>query len=108
MIFERNDLLKINKKFGGNLRKDYIEYALSVGKDKNDYKRLAYLWRTILVDHIFTDGNKRTAAYLAVLLAKSKKRKIRPLRLINTIKEIALNNIINISEIERKIRYVME
>jgi len=58
---------------GGNLRSDSsLDFAFDKLEDKKlgDYKKLAYLLRAILVDHPFSDGNKRTAAFVAYSFCK--------------------------------------
>lgn len=108
MVFVKNNIVKINRKFGGNLRKDYIDYAIAAGKGKNEYKQLAYILRTILVDHIFTDGNKRTAMHLILEFAESKNLKLDEKRTVKSIIEIASENINDISRIERMLRYILK
>ena len=59
MEISKEDLLRVNRGFGGNLRSDSsIDFALDIQKSKKlgKYKKLAYLWRAILVDHPFVDG----------------------------------------------------
>src|SRR3989304_6678628 len=65
MKISKKELLRINHGFGGNLRSDSsLDYALDKLESKKlgIYKKIAYLLRAILVDHPFSDGNKRTAA----------------------------------------------
>jgi len=72
MKIGKEELLRINHGFGGNLRDDSsLDYALDKFKDKKlgNYKKLSYLLRAILVDHPFSDGNKRTAAYVSLKFA---------------------------------------
>ena len=64
MKISKEDLVRINKGFGGNVRnEESIDFAIGIqiNKKLGDYKKLAYLIRAIIVDHPFTDGNKRTA-----------------------------------------------
>lgn len=107
MEFVKDDLIEINKKFGGNLTKDYIDYSIIAGKGKNEYKQLAYLLRTILVDHIFTDGNKRTALHILLEFADNNNIKLDKKRTIREIIEIASKNIREINKIERMLRYII-
>ena len=69
MKISKEDVIRINKGFGGNLRSDSsLDFAFKMQENKKlgDYKKLAYLWRAILVDHPFSDGNKRSGAFLFV------------------------------------------
>ncbi len=76
MDISKEDLLRINKGFGGILRNDSsLDFAIDIQKNKKFgiYKKLAYLWRAILVDHSFSDGNKRMAAFIALAFTKENK-----------------------------------
>ncbi len=64
----------INDKYGGSLRTDAeIETALDTGKGKSVYRKIAYLWRSILSGHPFTDVNKRTALVVALTILGNSK-----------------------------------
>ena len=70
-IITKDQVRMINGKYGGNLRSDAeIETALDLGKGKAVYRKIAYLWRAILVGHPFTDGNKRTALMVAIAIVE--------------------------------------
>ncbi len=103
MEISKEDLLRINEGFGGNLRSDSsLNFAIERINDKKlgFYTKLAYLWRAILVDYSFSDGNKRTAVFLAYGLAEENKKKVidRELLVGHAI-SIAKNNITNIRQI---------
>jgi len=107
MKVSKEDLLRINKGFGGNLRSDSsLDFAI----DKIDnpkmgfYKKLAYLWRAILVDHPFSDGNKRTAVFLAYAFAEENKKYINRDALIYQAISIAQKNLTNVRQIEWRIK----
>jgi len=107
MIIGKEDMLRINKGFGGELRNDSsIDYALDIQNSKKlgIYKKLAYLMRAILVDHPFTDGNKRTAAYIALKFANEHKKQINNDLLVHQIIAIAKENITDIRQIERRLK----
>jgi len=111
MKIGKEDLLRINKGFGGNLRSgssiDYAFYMLG-NKKLGFYKKLAYFWRAILVDHPFSDGNKRTAAFLAYALAsENKKRVIDRELLMEHIVSIAKHNETNIRNIEYRLKNII-
>lgn len=78
MKISKIDLLRINRGFGGNLRSDSsLDYAIDMQKNKRigPYKKLSYLFRAVLVDHPFSDGNKRTAAFIAMAFAEESENK---------------------------------
>lgn len=107
MNIGKDDLLRINKGFGGNIRSSSsIDFALE--KVNNPrlgfYKQLAYLWRAVLVDHPFSDGNKRTAVFFAYAFSKESNKCIDRDLLIYQAISIARKNLTNIRQIERRIK----
>tara|TARA_Y100000034_G_C6895535_1_gene412776 strand:+ start:625 stop:960 length:336 start_codon:yes stop_codon:yes gene_type:complete len=107
METSKEDLLRINKGFGGNLRSDSsIGFAIEKQDDKKlgEYKKLAYLMRSILVDHPFSDGNKRTAMFFALNFAVENKKQIDTDLLLHQLVSIAKNNIIDIRQIEWRLK----
>lgn len=107
MKISKEELLHINKGFGGNLRSgSSLEYALDKFENKKIglYKKMANLWRAILVDHPFSDGNKRTAAYFAIKFASASGKRIDRDMLIYHIISIAKQNIHNIKNIEYRLK----
>ena len=107
MEISKENLLRINKGFGGNLRSDSsINFAIEIQENKKfgSYKKLAYLLRAILVDHPFSDGNKRTATFLALAFTDQEKKQIDRELLIHHIISIASKNITNIKNIEWRLK----
>lgn len=107
MKISKKDLLYINKGFGGNLRSDSsIDFALQKQDNKKlgEYKKLAYLWRAILVDHPFTDGNKRTAMFIAFAFAEENGKMAERDLIKHHIQSIAAKNIIDIRNIEWRLK----
>tara|TARA_Y100000310_G_scaffold81236_1_gene77836 strand:- start:3124 stop:3459 length:336 start_codon:yes stop_codon:yes gene_type:complete len=102
MNISKEDLLRINHGFGGNLRSDSsLDFAIERVSDSKlgFYSKLAYLWRAILVDHPFSDGNKRTALFLAYAFAEENKKKIDEEPLVYQAISIAKKNLTNIRQI---------
>ncbi|MFH0860342.1 MAG: hypothetical protein V1921_04020 [Candidatus Altiarchaeota archaeon] len=64
------DIIEINKKGGGGgqLNMGSLSFALDAGKNKNVFRKIALLWRAILVDRSFSDADKRTAFDIAAVL----------------------------------------
>ena len=107
MNIGKKDLLRINHGFGGNLRSgSSLDFAFS--KEDNErlgiYKKLAYLWRAILVDHPFSDGNKRTAAFVAYAFANEHNKQVNEELLTHHLISIAKQNNHNIRKIERRLK----
>jgi len=106
-MISKKDLIKINKRLKGNLTRDgSLDFALSQQKNNRigKYKKLAYLWRAILVDHPFSDGNKRTAVLVAIEFAHQSKKKYDIEKLTKIAVKIAKQNLIAINKIERKLK----
>lgn len=107
MNISKEDLLRINEGFGGNLRSDSsLDYAIDMQSSSKlgEYKKLAYLLRAILVDHPFSDGNKRTATFIVLNFAEQNKKQVDRELLIQQIISIAKQNINNIRNIEQRLR----
>ncbi|MCK4714356.1 MAG: type II toxin-antitoxin system death-on-curing family toxin [Candidatus Aenigmarchaeota archaeon] len=108
-IIPKEQIKAINERYGGSLRTDAeIETALSMGRGRNVYRKIAALWRAILVGHPFTDGNKRTALMVALYILESCDIRIpepRKESIVREITKIARENITDINRIERLVRY---
>ena len=107
MEISKKDLLRINHGFGGNLRSDSsLDFAIEKQDNKKlgYYKKLAYLVRAILVDHPFSDGNKRTAMFMAFAFAEENKKQVDRELLLHQIISIAKKNIHNIRNIEWRLK----
>ncbi|MFH1585209.1 MAG: Fic family protein [archaeon] len=107
MNISKEDMLRINHGFGGNLRSgSSLDFAFDklINKKLGLYKKLAYLWRAILVDHPFSDGNKRTAAFVAFVFATEEGKEVDRNLLIHHIVSIAKNNIHEVRNIEWRLK----
>jgi len=107
MDIGKEDLLRINRGFGGGLRNDAsLDFAFGRLEDKKlgDFKKLAYLLRATLVDHPFTDGNKRTSMFLVLAFAERLGKKIDREILLHQIISIAKKNIVDIRVIADRIK----
>ena len=107
MDISKEDLLRINKGFGGGLRSDSsLDFAFDMQENQKlgPYKKLAYLLRAILVDHPFTDRNKRTAMFLTLAFANDQNQKVDRELLLHQIVSIAKKNITDIRIISDRIK----
>ena len=110
MNIGKEEIICINQNFKGSLRNDSsLDYSLEVQKSKKigKYKKLAYLIRAILVDHPFSDGNKRTATYLILEFARQLNKSIANDLLESQIISIAKNNVTDIRNLERRLKNVI-
>jgi len=111
MGISKDDLLRINKGFGGNLRSDSsLDFAFDRRRDKKlgIYKKLAYLIRAILVDHPFSDGNKRTAMFVVFMFSEENNKTIDRDLLLHHIVSISKNNISNLRNIEWRLKNAIQ
>lgn len=107
MDIGKKELLRINQGFGGNLRSDSsLDFALDRLKNKKLglYRKLSYLWRAILVDHPFSDGNKRTAIYAALFFVTKYDKKVDRSLLLHHAVSIAKQSIHDLRKIERRLK----
>ncbi len=108
-IMTKEHIKAVNEKYGGSLRTDAeIETALNMGKGRSVFRKVAYLWRSILVGHPFTDGNKRTALMTAMVVFDRSGLEVQEDRkeaFVSEITRIARENIRDINRIERLVRY---
>ena len=107
MNIRKIDIVRINSGFGGSLRSSSsLDFALymQLNEKLGQYKKLAYLLRAILVDHPFSDGNKRTATFIVLSFAEENKKKVDNDLLLHHVISIAKQNIINIRNIEWRMR----
>lgn len=111
-LITKEEIIKISEIYGGSVRNDAeIETALYRGHGKAIYKKIALLWRAILVGHPFTDGNKRTAFGVTALLLERSNIKLDESRkevLFTEMTEVAKENILDLDKIERRVRYAIE
>lgn len=107
MEISKETIIRIAKGFGGNLRNSSsLDFALEKQTDKKlgEYKKLAYLLRAILVDHPFSDGNKKTAAFISLAFAEQNNKVVDDELIKHQILSIASKNITDIRTIEERIK----
>ena len=107
MKISKEEIIRINKNIGGSLISDSsIDYAIELQENKKlgEYKKLAYIWRAILVDHPFSDANKRTAIIIAFDFAEQNRKFVDQELLVLQAQSIASKNIKNIRNIEWRLK----
>lgn len=103
----KEDIIRIAKGFQGNLRNGAsLDFALEKQKDSKlgEYKKLAYLIRAIVIDHPFSDGNKKTAAYLCFVFAEQNNKIVDNELLQHHMISIASKNLNEIRAIEERLK----
>ncbi len=108
MLINKKDLIRINQEVGSNgvlINESSLEFALDKAKYKKSWLyELAHLVRSLLVDHAFEDGNKRTALTLIFLYFEEKNLKYDREKMTKTVHKIAKENTKNILRIMRLIK----
>mgnify|MGYP001599360694 FL=1 len=107
MKISKETIIRINKGFGGHLRNEAsLDFALQKQENTKfgEYKKLAYLLRAILVDHAFTDGNKRTAMFLTLAFTNEINKVASSDLLLHHILSISTKNITQIRAIEERLK----
>ena len=106
-MITKEDTVKINEQFsnGKILNEGSLQFALSQSKDTKDWtKQIAFIIRAILIDHIFEEGNKRTASALIMSVLEIHKQAYDSQKVGSIVVEILKKNIININKIRRMIK----
>jgi len=106
-VLTKKDIIALNQQFDeGKLHNESsLDFALGYAKKTENWtKALAYLVRAILLDHVFEEGNKRTAALLIKAYAEYEGHKTYDDRIIKLIKTILLKNQTSIIIIEDMIK----
>jgi len=109
-ILNKKDIIALNQVFdnGTLINEASCDFALDYAKRTENWtKALAYLVRAILIDHVFEEGNKRTAALLIKTYAEYEHHEVRDDKLLLMTKEILSKNITNIRKIEEMIKDVI-
>jgi len=102
MKITSTEVAEINKRFGGVVVSDssLIHAENTCERIRSNYKCAAVWIRAIVVDHPFSDGNKRTALYVIDSFVSIKDQ----IKMCRTIEKIAINNIANIDKIKELIK----
>ncbi len=103
----QKDIISFNKEFdnGTIINEASLDFALSYAKKTENWtKALAFLVRAILLDHVFEEGNKRTAALLLKSYAEYEGYKTYDDKVVLLVKDIILKNIKSIAKIEDMIK----
>ena len=108
-MLSKKDIIELNKTFhtGKLSNESSLDFALSqVHRSKNWLKTAAVLSRAILIDHVFEDGNKRTAAGMITGIMEMNSISFSPERVDEAVINIARNNTTSIKQIEKVITHV--
>ena len=104
----KKDLIGINQQVGSNGKlhnEDSIDFALSIAKQNKSWLyELSYIVRSILVDHCFEDGNKRTAIITIITCFDNNDLNYDKDKLTKTVWNISKKNITDINKLMRMVK----
>ena len=106
-MIKKQDIVNINRKFdkGNVINSSALDFALSsVNHSKDWITQAAYLTRAILIDHVFEEGNKRTAAAVIYSFFESYGKAYDPYKVDKIITDMIIKNITDIAKIRRMIK----
>lgn len=101
---------ELNRKFdkGIIVNRSSLDFALSATqKSKNWQEQLAFLIRAIINEHVFADGNKRTAVTYIMAVLETRKLAYDAYAVDRLVLDIAKNRITSIIRIRRLIQNVI-
>lgn len=104
----KKDIVAANECFdtGSMLNEPSLDFALNYARRTQNWtKALAYVVRAILMDHVFEEGNKRTALAVIKAYAEFEGYETNNDVLLKAIKEILLKRITSIARIEEMIKH---
>jgi prophage maintenance system killer protein len=102
------DIVRTNQEIGetGELQnRSSLEYALSTVKQRRSWlHELSFLVRSLLVDHVFSEGNKRTALALMLTYFEDRNMEYDRQKVVEAVYNISRKNINDINKISRMIK----
>jgi len=109
-MYERisiKDIIAFNRHFadGTMVNQSSLVFALDQANKSGSWLRAcAYLVRAVLIDHVFEEGNKRTAAAIIVAFFEEQGIAFHPEHIAKAITSILTKNTTSIINIERVIK----
>ncbi|MBI2101802.1 hypothetical protein HYT53_04290 [Candidatus Woesearchaeota archaeon] len=108
LALNKKDLIGINQQIGCNGKlhnEDSIDFALSIAKQNKSWLyELSYIVRSLLVDHCFEDGNKRSAIVVIITYFDNNNMDYDRDKLTKTVWNISKKNITDINKLMRLIK----
>ena len=100
-------MVELNRGFSNGmvLNAGSLDHAVKTqARSRNWLKTAAVFTRSILIDHVFEDGNKRTAAAIIMLLMEMSGIAYNPDAMPKVVLKITKKNTMSITQIERSIK----
>ena len=107
-MLTRKDIFIINQQFstGTIINESSLDFVLKqTYRSRHWYKAMCLLTRTILLDHVFEDGNKRTAAAIIMTYHTMNGQECNPDLVSRAVLHITKHNITSINTIGRIIHH---
>lgn len=108
MLLSKKAIVTINRDLGERgilINESSLEYAIALARKSNNWlKSLAILVRSILVDHVFEEGNKRTTAVVIMTWLEMHNLNYNKDKINYLIIRMLKNNITNIEKIMEMIK----
>lgn len=107
-MLSRKDLIALNQQFssGTILNNGSLDFVLhQTYRSKHWFKTMCLLTRAILIDHLFEDGNKRTAAAVIMTYLEAHGRTYHPEGIAKAVLRLTQNNISDVKKIGRIINH---
>ena len=108
MLLSKKAIITINKNLGEKgilINESSLEYAIIFARKSNNWlKSLAILVRSILIDHVFEDGNKRTTAVVIMTWLEMHNLSYNKDRINSLIIKMLKENITSIEKIKEIIK----
>lgn len=104
-LLMKKDVISFNQEIGesGELHNESsLDFALQLAKVKHNWMyEASYLLRSLLTDHVFRDGNKRTALLVAIYYIEENGKECDKEKLVQLMRRIAKNHITHPVKIAR-------
>ncbi len=110
-LLNKRDLIAINQQFaaGKIVNGSSLDFALEQSRrSPNWFKNLCLLTRNMLLDNVFEDGNKRTAAAVIMTCLDLEGYHYHPDKIGLAVLKITKDNITKLNLIERLIHHAVE
>ncbi len=106
-LVSTKEIISINQQFaeGIVINSSSLDFAVTEANQTKSWLRAcSVLVRVILIDHVFDEGNKRTAASIMISYFEAKEIRYKPETVARIITTILMKNITNLITIERMIK----
>ena len=110
-MLTRKDLIRINQQFasGRITNESSLDFVLKqTSRSSHWFKTMCLLSRTILLDHVFEDGNKRTTAAVIMTYLDLNDQIVNPDKIAHLVLQITKQNVSSIPKIGRLINHAIK